>query len=1173
MDVDTNKKLSDKISEKQDIVNQFCEGEKLGTLINNTSQSSGGMDDTQQGFYESDDDFFNSTRSNDETQLKMLDVQEETLHHSVVELFPDGIFVLDLKGIIKSCNASAVTLLGYSKEELIGHKFSDMGKYDEKGIATYLNIFDSIIQGNKVNPFELKLQKKDGTLFTVEMRVRLLTQNGKKFGIQLIARKISDIKIQEEKNKVSKDSFQRIFSLIPDMISVHDKEMNIIYSNWKGFAAIPEEKRILNTKCYKTYRGLDHICPDCKAGIVLNTKESIQEELELPEGIWVDLRVLPLIDENNDVELFVEWVRNISKRKGTEKALLESEKKHRRLFETMAQGVIYQNADGTIISANPAAERILGHTFEQMQGKTSMDPCWQMIKEDGTAVPGTDHPSMVALQTGQSIGPVTRGIYQPDVDSHIWLRITAIPLFQPGETKPFQAYAVFEDITELKKNKKRLEQIQWMLSEKEVKNENIAREYGDLTELNKNGLILSTVGKKQLMQMTSEYLDLLETSSAVYEKNGDYAVGLFSSSWCQMMDAASRKLCRTDNNKEALSCGKWLCHESCWRASMKSIESGSPVDVKCNGGIHLYAVPILVSGEVIGAINFGHGNPPDDDSELQKLSDLYQIPIEKMRKARQEYQVRPQFIIDHAKKRIQVSAKHIGSLVERKQAEEKLRESESQVRDLVNNTPDFIYSLNRERRHTAVNRSVCAAMDIEAYEIIDKNHSELGFPEDICREWHKLHDKVFSTKQVVKTETATFMPDGTEHTYEVVLTPIFDENENVNGIRGISRDITKSKQAVESLKQSEKKYRTYIDHAPNAVFLCDEKGRYLEVNGKASEITGYSKDELLRMSIADITADEDKETAMNHFITLKERNYSSGELLFTHKNGSKHWWSVDAVKLSENRFLGFSVDITERKQAEENLKQMHRVVQELNKSLEKKVVQRTERIKQLLNQKDEFINQLGHDLKNPLGPFMQLLPILENHISDEKDKRMIKVLSRNAKYMRNLVKKTIDLAQLNSSKTMFTFEDVSLSDIVDEVVEGNASFFDEYDVVVENNVSTDSLVHVDPLHLQEVFTNLFNNAVKYSEDKKWIAVDAVEKDDHVLVSVKDTGIGISEEQLPYLFDEYYKADSSRHDFDSSGLGLPICKRIIEKHGGSIWAESPGIGKGSMFYFTLPKKGN
>jgi two-component system, cell cycle sensor histidine kinase and response regulator CckA len=131
-----------------------------------------------------------------------------------------------------------------------------------------------------------------------------------------------------------------------------------------------------------------------------------------------------------------------------EEALRESEEKHRRLFETMTQGVVYQSADGTIISANPAAERILGLSLDQLKGKSSMDPSWKAIREDGSELPGTDHPAMAALQTGKAVGPFIMGVFQPKKNAYAWLSINAIPLFHPGETRPFQVYATFEDITE-----------------------------------------------------------------------------------------------------------------------------------------------------------------------------------------------------------------------------------------------------------------------------------------------------------------------------------------------------------------------------------------------------------------------------------------------------------------------------------------------------------------------------------------------------------------------------------------------------------------------------------------------------------------------------------------------------------------------------------------------------
>lgn len=127
--------------------------------------------------------------------------------------------------------------------------------------------------------------------------------------------------------------------------------------------------------------------------------------------------------------------------------LKESEAQYRRLFETMSQGVIYQDPNGRISSVNSAAEAILGLTTDQALGKSSMDPRWRMIREDGTEVSGPEHPAMVSLHSGKPVGPVVRGVFRPDLGHHIWLKITAIPLFHSGDSRPYQVYTTFEDIT------------------------------------------------------------------------------------------------------------------------------------------------------------------------------------------------------------------------------------------------------------------------------------------------------------------------------------------------------------------------------------------------------------------------------------------------------------------------------------------------------------------------------------------------------------------------------------------------------------------------------------------------------------------------------------------------------------------------------------------------------
>lgn len=155
--------------------------------------------------------------------------------------------------------------------------------------------------------------------------------------------------------------------------------------------------------------------------------------------------------------------RDITERKEMISALRDSEEKHRTLFDTMAQGVVYQDRNGKIISANPAAERLLGLTLDQLLGRTSTDPEWHCIREDGTPFPGEEHPAMVSLRTGTKVLGTMMGVFNPRTRSYSWILIDSAPQFRHGESTPFIVYTTFEDMTERKQieeeRKARLEQI------------------------------------------------------------------------------------------------------------------------------------------------------------------------------------------------------------------------------------------------------------------------------------------------------------------------------------------------------------------------------------------------------------------------------------------------------------------------------------------------------------------------------------------------------------------------------------------------------------------------------------------------------------------------------------------------------------------------------------------
>lgn len=267
------------------------------------------------------------------------------------------------------------------------------------------------------------------------------------------------------------------------------------------------------------------------------------------------------------------------------------------------------------------------------------------------------------------------------------------------------------------------------------------------------------------------------------------------------------------------------------------------------------------------------------------------------------------------------------------------------------------------------------------------------------------------------------------------------------------------------------------------------------------------------------------------------------------------------------------------KELEEKTKRLQQINQDLtvaredlstlNKNLEGRVQERTKEVEKLLKQKDEFINQLGHDLKNPLGPLINLIPLLEETETDAAKKEMLTVLHRNADYMKNLVVKTLELAMLNSPNTRFSIEMLPLFEEVNQIISNKKILFDDSNVKIINNIDRSFSIKADRLRLEELLTNIFENSVKYCQEDCKITIDATQTNDFITISIKDNGIGMTKAEIDSIFDEFYKADSARHDIQNTGLGMSICKRIVEKHGGSIWVESPGPGKGTTVFFTFP----
>ncbi len=240
----------------------------------------------------------------------------------------------------------------------------------------------------------------------------------------------------------------------------------------------------------------------------------------------------------------------------------------------------------------------------------------------------------------------------------------------------------------------------------------------------------------------------------------------------------------------------------------------------------------------------------------------------------------------------------------------------------------------------------------------------------------------------------------------------------------------------------------------------------------------------------------------------------------------------------------------------------------LNEQLEQRVQDRTHRIQDLLQQKQELIVQLGHDLRTPLTPLVGLLPILASGEQNQDRRESLELCVGQVQQLRRLAERILDLGQLDAPNTRVAFRPVGLRDLAEDSLE---PFFEarEDSERLTIQIAPELMVQGDPRWLQRVFENLVDNAVQYSPPETPIVVSAELHENEVRVSVTDRGCGLLPRQLERVFEPFFTGDAARHDRRANGLGLTFCRRIVEHHGGRIWAESEGAGRGTSFRFTLP----
>jgi len=366
---------------------------------------------------------------------------------------------------------------------------------------------------------------------------------------------------------------------------------------------------------------------------------------------------------------------DITARVATERALEERERLLSFAIEQVPIPVLIAEApDVGITRYNKAALELMAVPADESAAIPlgQQRTFWPTFHTDGTPCRVEDLPLTRAIERRETTQGVELLIRRDDGEHRVLAH--AAPLVDERD-HVVAGIVAFPDITELRHIEAELLRFDWLMEKESEHAHGHGRDAApappDVTATNRTRQILDTVGSALLNTIADDLMALLDTSVAIYEVDGDYALGRATSAWCRRLFEASFARCGTDNIAEALASGAWSCHESCWRHSAQAaIRTGEPTDIRCVGGVRLYAVPIRAGDEIIGALNIGYGNPPTDPDELGALSRRFGLELEELQSIGKQYKPRPEFILETARKRCHTAARVIGEVVARQRADE-----------------------------------------------------------------------------------------------------------------------------------------------------------------------------------------------------------------------------------------------------------------------------------------------------------------------------------------------------------------------------------------------------------------------------------------------------------------------------------------------------------------------
>ena len=772
-------------------------------------------------------------------------------------------------------------------------------------------------------------------------------------------------------------------------------------------------------------------------------------------------------------------------------SLAASEERYRDLFENMAQGAFFQRADGQLTLVNGAALEMFGLTLDQFLGRTSLHPGWRVVREDGTDLPGKQHPSMVALETGKAVKDAVTGIFNPASETFRWLSINAVPRFRGSDDKPFEVLVTLHDITETIRTQSKLEKAK------------------AFTNVAVNALV------------DTFFVFDPQTGKALFWNKAFNLVSGYSDD-----EIATQKAPDTYYDEEDLK---------------------------------------KAADAIKGFIETGRGTV-----ELSLIcKDARRVPTEYTASTVSGPGGQSPCLVAVGR-----------DLTERVHAREEVLQSERKFREL------FLHMAEGVALHNLVFDGDGNPVDyvIDDVSPAFETHTGLSGPDIVGR----LASQVYGTGEPPYLETyaqvalsghptmfETYFPPLNKHFAISVFSP------EKNRFATVFSDITERKDLAEALRTSEERLRAVFDNTPVCLNLKDTGGRYLLLNKPyeewlgfpASEITGKKASEFMEdtVELDNLTGAERRVLETGEVFEREVRVLrtvsESGAVL--KRETEEDEADADAyhrilikypVKSADGTVTAIgtvALDISERKRAEERLRQALTEAQAANRS------------------KTQFLANMSHELRTPLNSIIGFAEMLESgvadHLGPDKAKEYISDIKASGTHLLRVIKEILDVSKIEAGAQDLAEENIGLREVADSC----ARIINERAINASVTMSVDvpddfPALWVDATLLRQVLLNLLSNAVKFTPEGGHVNLSAsLVEGGSALLAITDTGIGIAEEEIEKVFEPFAQVgDIMTRGHEGTGLGLSLAKALTELHGGTLEMQSR-IGIGTTVTVCFP----